>query len=96
MIAASLFLSAALAQPAADAVPEIVVHAVRGRCEIVYAGSRLDGRGLQRLVDGWPAGAPLRVQEPRGANRKCLVRVTLMLSERGFNNIQFVEPATAP
>lgn len=96
MIAASLFLSAALAQSGTDPAPEIVVRAVRGRCEIVYAGSRLDGRGLQRLADGWPAGAPLRVQEPRRADRKCLVRVALMLSEQGFNNIQFVEPATAP
>ncbi len=87
-----MLLLAAAAQVPLAPPADIVVRARRGRCEIVYAGSKLDGRDLQRLSDGWPAGRPLRVQEPRGAKRKCLVRVTLTLSERGFNNIEFVDP----
>jgi len=93
MIIASLLLLAAAPQTTVVAEPDIVVRAVRGRCEIAYAGSRLDGRALDRLVDGWPAGRPLRVLEPRGANRKCLVRVTLLLADKGFTNVQFVDPA---
>lgn len=95
MILAGLLLLAAAPEAASDTTPDIVVRAVRGRCNIVYAGSQLDGRALDRLVDGWPAGRPLRVLEPRGANRKCLVKVTFQLAERGFTNIQFIEPAPA-
>lgn len=95
-IASVLLLAAAPAQQPVEPPADIVVRATRGRCEIVYAGSKLDGRDLQRLSDGWPAVRPLRVREPRGAKRKCLVRVTLMLSERGFNNIEFVDPTAAP
>jgi hypothetical protein len=83
-----LMADAPVTEPAAD----IVVNATRGRCEIVYAGSALDGRGIARLADGWPAGRPLRVMEPRAAKRKCLVKVMLELSRRGFTTVQFVSP----
>lgn len=92
MIIAGLLLLATTPQPAIESTADIVVRAKRGRCEIIYAGSRLDGRALERLSNGWPAGRPLRVEEPRGANRKCLVQVTLQLAERGFKTVQFVDP----
>ncbi|WBO20862.1 hypothetical protein [Sphingomonas abietis] len=76
--------------------PDIVVRAVRGRCEIVYAGSTLDGRGQRKLAGGWPAGKPLRVLEPRGADRRCLVKITLSLAELGFNDLVFVDAPTPP
>jgi hypothetical protein len=88
-----LLASAAAAGPAADpASAEIVVQAVRGKCRIAYAGSLLDGHGLQRLADGWPADQPLRVVEPRGANRKCLTRIALELAGKGFNHLIFIDP----
>ncbi|SFG20096.1 hypothetical protein SAMN05518801_11035 [Novosphingobium sp. CF614] len=88
-----LFLLAASAgQTSAEAPGDIIVHAKHGRCEIVYAGSTLDGRGLRKLADGWPEGRPLRVVEPIGADRKCLVRITLDLAKQGFNNLEFVDP----
>jgi hypothetical protein len=93
MMIASLLLLAAAPQTIPVAEPDIVVRAVRGRCEIAYAGSKLDGRALERLADGWPAGRPLRVLEPRGANRRCLVRVTLLLADKGFTNVQFIDRA---
>jgi hypothetical protein len=77
----------------AEAPPDIIVRAVRGRCKIVYAGSVLDGRALKRLANGWPEGRPLRVMEPRGASRKCLIKITFELAEHGFNQVQFVDPA---
>jgi hypothetical protein len=96
MIIAGLLLLAAVPEPAPDASAtasaDIVVRARRGRCEIIYAGSKLDGRALETLADGWPAGRPLHVQEPRGGDRKCLVHVTLELADRGFKTVQFVEP----
>lgn len=87
-----ILLAASAAQPPAEDPGVIIVRAKHGRCEIVYAGSRLDGRGLQKLADGWPKGRPLRVVEPIGADRKCLVRITLDLAEKGFNNLEFVDP----
>lgn len=82
--------------PAPDAPADIVVVAARGRCHIVYAGSKLDGRALQRLANGWPSGRPLRVREPNRADRKCLTKIALELSERGFNNLVFVSPQAPP
>ncbi|SFS11032.1 hypothetical protein [Sphingomonas jatrophae] len=81
-----------LAQAAEPPPPDIVVRAVRGRCELVYAGSRLDGRALQRMADGWPEGRPLRVLEPRGASRSCLAKITFELADRGFRSVEFVDP----
>jgi len=94
MIIAGLLLMAAIPEPTTETTPDIVVRARRGRCEIIYAGSKLDGRALERLSDGWPAGRPLRVQEPRGADRKCLVQVTLQLADKGFKTVQFVDPTS--
>ena len=85
--------SAAQATSRAELPPDITVRAMRGRCEIVYAGSVLDGRTLKHMADGWPEGRPLRVVEPRGASRKCLVKITFELAERGFGQVQFVDPA---
>lgn len=96
MIAALLLTMASTTPAVSDAPPDIVVRAVRGRCEIAYAGSTLDGRGLQHLADGWPAGRPLRVLEPRGADRKCLIHISLDLARRGFNSLQFVDPPSPP
>lgn len=78
--------------PASQSGADIVVRASRGRCEIAYAGSKLEGKGLQKLADGWPAGRPLRVLEPRRADRKCLTHIALVLAEKGFNNLEFVDP----
>lgn len=83
---------AAAPPPAAEPAADIVVNATRGRCEIVYAGSPLDGRAIARLADGWPAGRPLRVMEPRAAKRECLVKVMLTLARRGFTTVQFISP----
>jgi hypothetical protein len=94
MIIAGLLLLAAAPEPAIESTVDIVVRARRGRCEIIYAGSKLDGRALERLSNGWPAGRPLRVQEPHGADRKCLVHVTLQLADRGFKTVQFIDPTT--
>lgn len=84
--------TAAAPPPAAEPEADIVVNATRGRCEIVYAGSALDGRAISRLADGWPAGRPLRVMEPRAAKRECLVKVMLRLAQRGFTTVQFISP----
>jgi hypothetical protein len=88
-----LVMSAGQSPINAELPPDIIVRAVRGRCEIVYAGSTLDGRALKRMADGWPEGRPLRVVEPRGASRKCLIKITFKLAEQGFNQVQFVDPA---
>jgi hypothetical protein len=77
----------------AELPPDIIVRAVRGRCEIVYGGSVLDGRALKRMGNGWPEGRPLLVVEPRGASRKCLIKITFKLAELGFNQVRFVDPA---
>lgn len=96
IMAGLLVLMASAAESSDQTAPDIVVRAVRGRCEIVYAGSKLDGRGQRKLADGWPAGRPLRVLEPRGADRDCLVRITFSLAKLGFNDLVFVDPPEAP
>jgi hypothetical protein len=89
-----LFVMGAAQSPInAELPPDIIVRAVRDRCEIAYAGSVLNGRALKHMADGWPAGRPLRVMEPRGASRKCLIKLTFKLAEQGFNQIQFVDAA---
>lgn len=84
--------SATQATSRSELPPDIIVRAVRGRCEIVYAGSPLDGRTLKYMADGWPEGRPLRVVEPRGVSRKCLIKIMSELAEQGFNQVQFVDP----
>jgi hypothetical protein len=86
-------MSAGQSTTSAELPPDIIVRAVRGRCEVVYGGSVLDGRALKRMADGWPEGRPLKVVEPRGASRKCLIKITFKLAKQGFNQVQFVDPA---
>jgi hypothetical protein len=86
-------ISAGQSPISAELPPDVIVRAVRDRCEIVYAGSVLDGRALKHMANGWPAGRPLRVTEPRGASRKCLIKITFKLAEQGFNQVQFVDTA---
>ena len=96
MILGLLVLAAGPSLTLPPAPADIVVRAVRGRCDVIFAGSKLDGRGQRKLADGWPAGRPLRVAEPNGANYKCLTKLSLKLSEKGFNVILFVTPQNAP
>jgi hypothetical protein len=78
-----------------DAEPQkadIVVVAVAGKCRIKRAGMLVSDRDLTKLGSGWPEDRPLRVEEPRGADRKCLTKIVLDLEKKGFRSFVFVDP----
>lgn len=80
----------------ADAEPQaadIVVVAVAGKCRVKRAGMLVTNRDLAKLGSGWPKDRPLRVEEPRGADRKCLTKIVLDLEKKGFRSFVFVDPA---
>lgn len=72
---------------------DIVVVAVAGKCRIKRAGMLISNRDLAKLGSGWPQDRPLRVEEPRGADRKCLTKIVLDLEKKGFRSFVFVDPA---
>ncbi|WP_156840033.1 hypothetical protein [Novosphingobium aquimarinum] len=72
---------------------DIVVVAVAGKCRVKRAGMLVNNRDLAKLGSGWPKDRPLRVEEPRGADRKCLTRIVLDLEKKGFRSFVFVDPA---
>lgn len=71
---------------------DIVVVATSGKCRIVRAGVVMGDREMRDLSNGWPPDRPLRVVEPRGADRKCLTRIVLDLEKQGFRSIVFIDP----
>ena len=77
-----------LATPAPD---EIVVQAVRGKCRVTFADRTLTDREFDAHAAEWAAGKPVRVIEPRGANRKCLTKIAFRLADRGVKLIYFVD-----
>lgn len=96
---AACVLSADPGLARADAEPQseqadIVVVAVAGKCRIKRAGMLISNRDLAKLGSGWPQDRPLRVEEPRGADRKCLTKIVLDLEKKGFRSFVFIDPPT--
>ena len=70
---------------------DIIVQAVRGECRLQHAGGQVSVREVVRMAEGWPAGTPLRIKAPLGADYPCLTRIVLKLNKRGVRNILFVD-----
>jgi len=90
---ASVLASQAAAPPAPPPPQgeDIIVQAVRGECRLQHAGGQVSVREVARMAEGWPAGTPLRIKAPLGADYPCLTRIVLKLNKRGVRNVLFVD-----
>jgi hypothetical protein len=86
------FASAGTEPEAEPQQADIVVVAVAGKCRVKRAGMLVSNRDLAKLGSGWPQDRPLRVEEPRGADRKCLTKIVLDLEKKGFRSFVFIDP----
>lgn len=96
----ALTLAALLQAPPAAPVPPpvadtITIVARRGKCRVELAGRMLTDREFDARAGYWAQGNAVRVIEPRGADRRCLVRISRALFARGARLIQFVDPPAA-
>ncbi|MFN3943868.1 MAG: hypothetical protein ACK4K7_02915 [Allosphingosinicella sp.] len=82
---------AAQAAPAAVEADEIVVRAVRRRCQVEAANRVLSDREFDARAAEWAAGRPVRVYAPLSSDYKCLARIAFRLNDRGVRLIHFVD-----
>jgi len=79
-------------EPQAD---DIVVRAVRHKCEVRIADRILSDPEFNAHAKEWAQGKPVRVVAPAHADYKCLAKIAFRLNDKGVRRIYFVDPADA-
>ena len=70
---------------------EVVVTALRAKCDTSVAGRVLSDREFKARAAEWAAGTPVRVVAPTRSDYRCLAKITFRLADRGVRNVEFVE-----
>ncbi|RYD85012.1 MAG: hypothetical protein EOP61_39375 [Sphingomonadales bacterium] len=80
-----------------DEEPAIVVTAQpRGGCRVRLADRTLTNAQLAAKAKEWAAsGTALKLVRPRGADYRCLARITWQLGQYGLRLFQFVDASEA-
>ena len=96
MIAAILSaLIVTTAQAKTAQADDIVVHAVRQKCEVRIADRIISDPEFNAHAKEWAQGKPVRVIAPARADYKCLAKIAFRLNDKGVRLIYFVDPADA-
>jgi len=82
--------------PQADNTPDdIIVQAVRKKCQVRIADRILSDPEFNAHAKEWAEGKPVRVIAPANTDYKCLAKIAFRLNDKGVRRIYFVDPADA-
>ena len=94
MIAAILLaLIATPVQASGPQADDIIVRAVRHKCQVRIADRILSDPEFNAHAKEWAQGKPVRVIAPAHADYKCLAKIAFRLNDKGVRLIYFVDPA---
>ena len=82
----------AMAQSNAPQPNDIVVRAVRHKCQIEIANRILSDPEFNARAKEWAQGVPVRVIAPAHADYKCLAKIAFRLNDKGVRLIYFIDP----
>ncbi len=91
MIAAFLIAALTPQQAAPVEGDQIVVRAVRRKCEVSVARRILSDREFNARAREWAVGRPLRVVVPAGSSYKCMAKIAFRLNDHGVTRFVFVD-----
>jgi len=74
---------------------DIIVRAVRHKCEVRIADRILSDPEFNAHAKEWAQGKPVRVIAPAHADYKCLAKIAFRLNDKGVRRMYFVDPADA-